>query len=178
MSAAIIGGAIAGVLGAAGGAITGLLLEHHREKVRQLAIVNALIIETAENLTICTSPKAREMWWWAPFKLEAYHAYKGQFLFLPKKVRIQLISTAFLMEGVNIGMQIHVSKVDYGQLVKEKPLPPAPELIKELKFVNKELHKWRTENTRSFSERISNSRRRLRNFISTKIRNNSKLNHS
>lgn len=165
MNDALIGGAIAAVIGAAGYAIVGLLLERRREKARQLAIVDALIIETAENLTICTTPVARKIWWWAPFKLEAYHAYKGQFFFLPQKVVIKLVEAVFAMEGANIGMQIHVSKVDYKQLVREKPLPPAPELIKQLKFVNKELQKWRAEHTRCrLFNLVSIVYRRLRNL--------------
>jgi len=174
MTDAIIGGAIAAVIGALGYAIVGLWLEHRREKAKQLAIVDALIIETVENLTICTTLIARKMWWWAPFKLETYHTYKGQFFFLPQKVVIKLVETAFSMEGANIGMQIHVSRVDYKQLVKEKPLEPVPELIKELKFVNKELQKWRAEHTLSLVFRV---RRRLRNFPS-KNRKNSGLTHS
>ena len=168
MSDAIIGGAIAAVIGGVCYAIVGLWLEHRREKARQLAIVDALIIETAENLTICTTPITRKMWWWAPFKLEAYHTYKGQFFFLPQKVFIKLVETSFSMEGANIGMQIHVSRVDYKQLVKEQPLTPAPELIKDLKFVNKELQKWRAEHTLSLVFRV---RRRLRNFISQNRKN-------
>jgi len=173
MTDAIIGGAIAAVIGALAYGGVALLLEHRREKAKQLAIVDALIIEISENLVTCTSPITREMWWWTRFRLETYNAYKGQIFFLPKEVRIQLVNTAFLMDGANIGMQIYVSKVDYKQLVKEKPLPLAPELIKQLKFVNKELHKWKAEHTRSLVFRI---RRRLQNFTS-KIRKNSKLNH-
>lgn len=174
MTAAIIGGAIAAVIGALCYAIAGLCLERRREKAQKLAIVDALIIETAENLVTCTSTTTRKMWWMTRFRLETYNAYKGHIFFLPKEVRIQLVQAAFAMEGVNIGKQIHISKVDYGQLVKEKPLSLAPELVKQLKFVNEELQKWKAEHTRSLVFRI---RRRLRNFI-PKIRKNSKLNHS
>jgi len=165
MTNAIIGGAIAAVMGA----VTALCIERYREKARQLAIVEALIIETAENLTICKTPITRKMWWWAPYKLGAYHAYKGQFFFLSEEVRIQLTAAAFTMEGANTGMQIHVSRVPYTRLVKEKPLPLAPQLIEQLEFVNEELRKWRWKH-RGFVAR-------LRNFIS-KIRKNSKLKHT
>lgn len=145
---ALIGGAIAAVIGAVGYAIIGLRLERRREKAQQLAIVNALIVETAENLMVCTSPRIREMWWLSPFKLEAYHAYKGQMFFLPRKVRTQLIAAVLVMEGENVIIQTHQSREGFGQPVDKKPKPIPEYLIKQLKFVNKELRKWSGEHNR------------------------------
>ena len=165
MSDAIIGGAIAAVLGAAGGAITGLLLEHHREKVRQLAIVNALIIETEENLTICKSSDIREFWWRAPHKLEAYQSYKGQLSFLPEDVLAELIDATLNMKGRNIEIQTYLSRLAFGQPADAKPVLPSQDLIEQLKFVHEDLQKWRAENTGFVAE--------LRNFARkfAKIRN-------
>jgi len=148
MTDAIIGGAIAAVIGAVCYAITGLWLERRRENARRLAIVDALIIETEENLKICTHPVAREMWWMAPYKLEAYHAYKGQIFFLPEDVRSRLADAVFVLEGANIGIQVHLSRAAFGQPVNEEPIPPAKELIEMLEFVNEELRKCRKEHTR------------------------------
>jgi hypothetical protein len=136
------------VLGAAGGAITALLLELRREKAQRLTIVDALIIETGENLVICKSDTIREMWFTAPHRLEAYHAYKGQLLFLPEDVRFGLIAAALNMDSYNIGMQTYVSKAAIGVLANEKPIPPPQALIEQLEFVNKELRKWREKHTR------------------------------
>jgi len=148
MNDAIIGGAIAAVMGAVGYAIVGLFLERRREKAQKLTIVDALIIETAENLTICTSPKIREMWWLAPFKLEAYQTYKGQIFFLSEKVRLQLVAAVLVMEGCNVIIQTRLSREGFGQPVDEKPTPIPEYLIKQLEFVNEELRKWRGKHTR------------------------------
>lgn len=148
MTDAIIGGAIAAVIGAVGYAIVGLWLEYRREKAQRLTIVEALLTETVENLTICTHPMAREMWWFAPYKLEAYHAHKSKLFFLPEDVRIRLADAVFIMDGCNIGIQVHQLRVAYGQSIEEKPVPPYAPLIEHLEFVDKELRKWRKEHSR------------------------------
>jgi len=148
MIGTIIGGAIAALIGAVGYAIIGLWLEHRREKAKQLAIVNALIVETAENLMVCKSPRIREMWWLSPFRLEAYHAYKGQLSFLPKKVCTQLVAAAIVMGGENVVIQMHQSREVRIEALDRTPKPIPDYLIKQLEFVNKELRKWRAEHTR------------------------------
>jgi len=153
MPDAIIGGAIAAVLGAAGGAITGLLLERRHEKARKLAIIEALLTEIQWNLTMCKNPTTLEMWWFAPYKLEAYHAYKGQLLFLSEEVRSRLARAVLTLEGVNTAIQMHLSQVGSGQKVVEKPLKIPKELIKDLESANEELQKWRNEHTRSLFNR-------------------------
>jgi hypothetical protein len=174
MNDAIIGGAIAAVIGAVSGAITSLCQERRREKVQRLAIVDALIAEIEWNLKICKSPVGSEMWWFESYKLEAYHAYKGQLFFLHEDVRGRLGHAVRTLEGINIGARTHLSQVGFGKQVVEKPLRIPEGLIKDLESANEELRNWRTEHTRSLAFRI---RRRLRNFFS-KIHNNSKLNHS
>jgi hypothetical protein len=164
MNDAIIGGAIAAVLGAAGGAITGLCLEHHREKTRQLAIVDALIIETADNMTLCKTRPARECWWLSEYRLEAYRAYKSQIFFLPEDMRMKLVHPTFFMEGCNISIQMRRSQATFGPPVGEEPIPPPPQLYEQLESINKELRKWRWEH-RGFVARLND-------FIS-KIRINS-----
>jgi len=171
---AIIGGAIAAVIGAVAYAVTGLWLERRHEKAQRLTMIDALITETAENLTICKTPVTREKWWAAPYKLEAYHTYKGQFDFLPEDVRIQLVDATFFMESCNNIIQMLQLRVALGQPIGKELTPPAPVLIEHLEFVNEELLKWRAKHSRSLWFRI---RRRLRNFI-LKIRKNSKLSHS
>jgi hypothetical protein len=143
MNDAIIGGAIAAAIGIVGGAITGVWLEHRREKAKRLAIVEAILTETVENLTICGSPKMRKMWWLSPFKLEAYHAYKGQILFLPRAILTQLITAALVMEGENIVIQTHQSREGFGQPVDKEPKPIPEYLTKQLEFVKDELIRWR-----------------------------------
>jgi hypothetical protein len=145
MTNAIIGGAIAAVLGAVGGAATGLLLERRREKARKLAIVEALLTEIAANLTICGSPRVREMWWLPAFRLQAYHAYEGQLLFLPTAALSRLVSAALVMEGENIIIQMRQSREGFG-LPVDKESKPIPEyLTKQLEFVKDELIKWRNK---------------------------------
>lgn len=148
MTDVIIGGAIAAVIGAVGYAIVGLWLEHRREKAQRLTIVEALLTETVENLTICGSPKMRKMWWLSPFKLEAYHAYKGQILFLPRAILTQLIAAALVMEGENVVIQIHQSREVYIEALDRTPKPIPEYLTKQLEFVKDELIKWREEHTR------------------------------
>jgi hypothetical protein len=148
MTAAIIGGAIAAVIGAVAYAIVGLWQERRHEKAQRLTIVEALLTETVENLTICGSPKMRKMWWLSPFKLEAYHAYKGQILFLPRAILTQLIAAAFVMERENVVIQMHQSRQVYVEGVDRKPKPIPEYLTKQLEFVKDELIKWRKEHTR------------------------------
>ena len=136
------------MIGAVGYAITHLLLERHRGKAQRLTIVDALLTETVENLAICTSPNIREMWWLAPFKLEAYRAYKGQLWFLPTKVLTQLIATVIVLEGCNIIIQVYQSREGFGQPVDKKPTPIPEYLIKQLEFVKEELTTWKKEHTR------------------------------
>ena len=174
MSDAIIGGAIAAVIGAVGYAIVGLWLERRREKAQQLAIVEALIIDTAENLRSCKGLQKLELWWATSFKLEAYDAYKGQLFFLPEDVRVELAKAVSAMEDCNIINQIMRQAAAFGQNFDTKPMPTPKELIKHLEFVNKELREWRAEHTRTLALGI---RRRLRNFIS-KILKNSGLRHT
>ena len=165
----MIGGAIAAVMGAVSYAITGLWLERRREKAQQLAIVDALIIETAENMTLYETPAARESWWLSEYRLEAYHAYKSQIFFLPEDVRMKLVPLTFFMEGCNIAVQMRRSQVASGQLIGGEPIPPPPQLFEQLKSVNEELRKWRWEH-RGFATR-------LRSFI-PKIRKNLKSKHT
>jgi hypothetical protein len=148
MTDAMIGGAIAAVIGAVGYAIVGLWLEHRREKAQRLTIVEALLTETVENLTICGSPKMRKMWWLSPFKLEAYHAYKGQILFLPRAILTQLIAAALVMEGENVVIQIHQSREVHIEALDRTPKPIPEYLTKQLEFVKDELIKWRKQKTR------------------------------
>jgi hypothetical protein len=143
MSGTIIGGAIAAVIGIVGGAIIGVLLERRREKAKRLTIVEAILTETVENLTICGSPKMRKMWWLSPFKLEAYHTYKGQLLFLGHTILTQLIAAALVMEGENIVIQMHQSREGFEQPVDKEPKPIPEYLTKQLEFVKDELIKWR-----------------------------------
>jgi len=135
------------VLGAAGGAIAGLLLERHRQKAQKLAIVEALLIEIAENLTLFGSPKMREKWWLSPFRLQAYRAYEGQLLFLPRAVLTQLIAAALVMEGENLIIQMHQSREGFGLPVDKEPKPIPKYLTDELEFVKEELIKWRNKHT-------------------------------
>ena len=172
MSDAIIGGAIAAVIGGVCYAIVGLWLEHRREKARQLAIVDALIIETEENLTICQSSDIREFWWMAQYQLEAYQSYKGQLWFLPKNVLDELVAATINMRGLNIDIQACLSRLVGGQPAEEKPILPSQELIKELKFVHEDLQKWKEKHThcRLFNL-VSTVCHRLRNFISQNRKN-------
>lgn len=145
------------MIGAVGYVIAILLLERRHEKAQQLTIVDALIIETAENLTICEDPTARKMWPMTPYKLEAYHAYKGQILFLPVDVRMKLAAAVFHMEGGNIAVQMQQLYVVFGPTISEKSMPPPEQLIDALKSANNELQKWREKHTHS----------RLFNLVST-----------
>jgi hypothetical protein len=147
MTDAIIGGAIAAVLGAVGGAITGLLLERRREKAQRLTIVDALITETNENLKSCKTIGEGQLWWAITFKLKAYDAYKGQLFFLPKDVRVKLADAVFVLEQKNTICQIMQQAASFGQNFETKPMPTAHELIEHLEFVDKELRKWRKEHT-------------------------------
>lgn len=152
MNDALIGGAIAAVIGAAGYAIVGIWLEHRREKAQRLAIVDALIAETLENLLFCKAPEI------APeiaglqcatlYKLETYRAHKGQLLFLPEDVITRLIAAAFIMEDCNTAIQTFLSQVVYGRATEPLLVPRPRELIEHLEFVDKELRKWRNEHTR------------------------------
>ena len=169
MIGTIIGGAIAAVIGAVGYAIIGLSLEHRREKAKQLAIVDALITETADNMTLYKTPPARECWWLSEYRLEAYCAYKSQMFFLPEDVRMKLVPLTFFMEGCNISIQMRRSQATFGPPIGEEPIPPPPQLYEQLKSVNEELRKWRWEH-RGFCAR-------LRDFIS-KIHKNSGLRHT
>jgi hypothetical protein len=175
---AIIGGAIAAVIGAVCYAIVALLLEHRREKAKQLAIVEALIIETAENLVTCKNTATSELWWLASFQLDAYHAYKGQFFFLPEEVSIQLAAAVHCMEGLDIIIRAYQSREAFKRHVSKETMPPAPLLIEQLEFVNNALRKWRWKHTHSrLSDLDSAIRRRVRNFHSI-IRENSGLRHT
>src|SRR4030042_1752736 len=72
MNDAIIGGAIAAVIGLVGGFVTGIIAsvwqERRREKAQRLAIVDALIVETAENLITCKDFETLDLWWTRSFK--------------------------------------------------------------------------------------------------------------
>ena len=147
MNDAIIGGAIAAVLGIAGGAITSFCLERRREKVQRLAIVDALTAEIEWNLKICKSPAGRDMWWFESYKMEAYHAHKGQLSFLHEDVRSRLRHAVRTLEGINVGARTHLSQVGFGKPVVEKPIQIPKELIKDLEFVDKELRKCAEKHT-------------------------------
>ena len=141
----IVGGAIAAVIGALAGFSTALWLERHRGKAKRMLIVDELIAETEQNLVICKSPTARQMWWMVTYKLDAYQAFKGQLFFLPKEVRANLAAVAFILEGANTGIRVHQLRAAYGQPVIEKPIESSKELIAHLEFCSKELQKWRKE---------------------------------
>lgn len=178
MTDAIIGGAIAAIAGALAYAGVGLCLEHRREKAKQRAIVDALIIETEENLRICKSSDIREFWWKAQYQLEAYQSYKGQLWFLPEDALDELIAATINMRGLNIDIQAYLSRVACGQPVDAKPILPAQDLIRELEFAHEDLQKWKEKHTHCrLCNLVATVCRRFRNFRS-KIRNNSKLNHS
>lgn len=147
MIGALIGGAIAAVIGAAGYAIVGLWLELRREKAQRLTMVDALITEIEENLKKCKSPAIRKMWWFAPYKFEAYHAYKSRLFFLSEDVRGRLAHVVVTLEGVNIGIQMHLSRAGSGKQAVSKPLQIPEGLIKDLEFVKEELRKWRGKHT-------------------------------
>ena len=147
MTDAIIGGAIAAAIGAVCYAGVGLWLEHRREKVQRLTIVDTLLAEIVENLTICQSPKIREMWWLAPFKIDAYRAYKGRLFFLPRAPLTKLIASVIILEGCNIMIQTRQSRESFVQPVDDKPEPIAEYLIKDLEFVKDELLKWKRKHT-------------------------------
>lgn len=165
----LIGGAIAAVIGAVGYAITDFWVERRREKAQQLTIVNALIVETEENLIICKDHTTREMRWLSSYKLEAYGTYKGQLFFLPIVVPTHLIVAANEMEETNTSIQLYLARKASGQPVVEKAVPDPEYLIEHLEIVSKGLRTWKAEHTRSLVFRI---RCRLRNFVS-KIRKNS-----
>lgn len=143
----LIGGAIAAVTGALAGFSTALWLERRRDKAKRMLIVDELIAETEQNLVICKSPTAREMWWMVPYKLDAYQTYKGQLFFLPREIRANLAAAAFILEGANTGIRVHQLRAAYGQPVIEKPIESPKELITHLEFCNKELQKWRKEHS-------------------------------
>ena len=174
MTNAIIGGAIAAVIGAVGYAIVGLWQERRREKNQKLAIVDALIIETSENLVICNDFEEHELWWTTSFKLEVYDAYKGHLFFLPEDVRVRLVNTALTMKDWNTTTQVLQQEAVFGQNFSVEPMSTPKELIEQLEYANKELRKWRVEHTRSIKLRILSQTAK---FISIN-RNNSKLTHS
>jgi uncharacterized membrane protein YbaN (DUF454 family) len=174
MNDAIIGGVIAAAAGAVFGIVTSLCLERRREKAKRLTVVEAILTETVENLKICKSPKMRKKWWLSSFKLEAYHAYKGQILFLPLEVVRQLVAAAIALEAENVVVQMHQSRHIHVEGLDRKSKSLPEDLTKQLEFVKDELIKWRAKNTLSLVFRV---RRRLRNFVSQN-RKNSKLNHS
>ena len=138
---------IAALLGVIGGATAGLLLECRREKTKKLAIVDALIIETAENLTLYKTPAARECWWLSEYRLDAYLAYKSQIFFLPEDVRMKLVRPTFFMEGCNKSIQMYRAQATSGPPIGKEPIPPPPQLFEQLESVNEELRKWRAEHT-------------------------------
>lgn len=149
MNEAIIGGAIAAVIGAVGYATVGLWLERRREKARRLTIVDSLRVEILENLVICKSPEIRTAWWTASYKLEAYHAYKGELLFLSEDVIGHLITAAFMMQGQNASIQMRLSGIGSEKDVLGQPLPLWQELIEHLEFVDQALQN-RTEKHTGF----------------------------
>ena len=155
MNDAIIGGAIAAVLGAVGGTITGLLLERRREKARRLTIVDSLIAETVENLIICETFIGQQTWWLAPYRLDAYHAYKGQLFFLSKDVRSNIVGAALIMEICSNVMQRALLQ-EGAESVGKSPIPPQEKLIEQLEAIHEELLKWRAKHIRSLFNRIFN----------------------
>jgi len=148
MTAAIIGGAIAAVIGAVCYVIASLWLERRRKEAEKLTIVDALIAETLENLLICDPPGIPGMQCATLYKLETYRAHKGQLLFLPEDVITRLIAAAFIMEDCNTGIQTFLSQVAYGRATEPLPVPRPRELTEHLEFVDQELRKWRKEHTR------------------------------
>jgi predicted outer membrane lipoprotein len=170
MTDTIIGGVIAGAVGI----IIAFWVEHRRDKAQRLAIVDALIIETSENLVICKDLEERRLWWTALFNLEAYDAYKHQPIPLPEQVRSRLVSTALVMRNCNTIYQALQQAAAYGQDFPTQTMPPPKELIEQLEFVNKELRKWKAEHARSLGFRIA---RRLRHFLWI-IRKNSRIDYT
>ena len=147
MNEAIIGGAIAAVIGAVGYAVVGLWLERRREKARQWTIVDSLSVEVFENLIICKSLEIRTAWWGASYKLEVYHAHKGELLFLSEAVISRLIAAVFMMEGHNVGIQIRRSRMGSGESVSGQPLPLPQGLVEHLEFVEQALRDWTEKHT-------------------------------
>jgi len=143
----IIGGAIAAVIGAVGYAIVGLYLEHRRDKAKRLTIVDALITETEENLTICETYIGQEKWCLSPYRLEAYHAYKGELFFLPEQLRVSLVGTALIMETCNGVIQTVRLKEGSGQSFDKEAIPPQEQFNERLKSILKELQGWKTGHT-------------------------------
>ena len=178
MSDAIIGGAIAAVIGAVSGAVAAICLEHRRGKAKQRAIVDALIIETEENLRICKSSDIREFWWKAQYQLEAYQSYKGQLWFLSEETLDELIAATTNMRGLNIGIQASLSRVAYGQPGDAKPILPAQDLIEGLQLIHEDLQQWKQKHAHCrLCNLVSTVYRGLLDFVS-KIRKNSKLSRS
>ncbi|OGN97146.1 MAG: hypothetical protein A2Z77_06265 [Chloroflexi bacterium RBG_13_51_36] len=177
MNDAIIGGAIAAVIGLVGGFVTGIIAsvwqERRREKAQRLAIVDALIVETAENLITCKDFETLDLWWTRSFKLEAYEAYKSNLLFLDEDVRLTLADAVFRMRHSNTIGQIIQQATASGHAFNIEAMPTKL-TFEQLESVNKGLRRWRVVHSRTVAFRI---RRRLRNLVS-KIRSNSKLNHS
>jgi hypothetical protein len=147
MSDALIGGAIAAVIGGIAYAIVGLLLERRHERAQKLAIVEALIIETAENLAIYENFTKQKGWWLRPYVVDAYRAYKGHLFFLDKRVRGNIIGAALAMEVCNNVVHRALLRKD-AESVGKSPIPRQKELIEQLKSINEELQKWRDEHTR------------------------------
>lgn len=174
MNDAIIGGAIAAVMGAVFYFVAGLWQERRREKAQKLAIIDALVLETLENLTLCKTFEQRKMWWTTSFKLEAYDAYKHQPFPLPEELYAKLVATALNMKDLNASFAAlqQVMLVER-HLPKDTSAPSTKELTEVLQYIGKELRKWRKEHTHSLGFRIP---RTLQNLVS-KIHNNSKLNH-
>jgi len=178
MNDAIIGGAIAAVLGIVGGAITSLCLEHRREKAKRRAIVDALIIETEENLRICKSSDILKFWWKTQYQIEAYQSYKGQLWFLHKETLDELIFVTINMRSLNRDIQARLSRLAGVQLIEETPILPAQDLIEGLQLIHEDLQQWKQKHAHCrLCNLVSTICHRLRNFFS-KNRNNSKLNHT
>ncbi|MFC1908407.1 hypothetical protein ACFLXD_00805 [Chloroflexota bacterium] len=142
---AIIGGAIAAVIGAGAGLAATLWLTYRNKKSEQTLIVFELLIEVKENLTICLDPAIRELWWSVKYKTLAYDKYKGKIDFLPQDVRDTLAVVAYLVEPVNSSVDVHrlmsALQTHYDSTAF-KPIPTFKPLEKSLVFLKNELMKW------------------------------------
>jgi hypothetical protein len=147
MNDTIIGGAVAAVIGALAYVVVGLWQERRREKAQRLQIVDALIVETQENLAIYETVVNTEIWWFALYRLEAYNSYKGQLFFLPKQVQTKLIAAAMGMDSFNVLIRGYRSKEAFKRNPDNVTMQPVPELIEELEFVRKQLLNWKEKHT-------------------------------
>ena len=146
---AIIGGAIAAVIGALAGVGTSLLLNYLNEKKEQALIVNDLLVEIEVNLKICHSPASAKMWWMVLFKIEVYNSYKGRITFLPEEVRKTLSDIVHTVEGINTAIQVQRWRSGSGVAKPQeyRPIKHPDYLEQQLTFCRNELQNWQKQHT-------------------------------